>query len=64
MLLTAHKILITAGLVLATVMVAWGAVHALGRGEPGAWVVFALGVVAVPAALLYLRKLRVNPPIR
>jgi hypothetical protein len=61
-LLLAHKILITAALVLALVLVAWGAVHAH-RGEPGAWGVFALGLAMLPTGALYLRKLRRDPPI-
>jgi hypothetical protein len=62
-LLTAHKILVTAALGLGVVLTSWGVVHALVRREPGAWVVLVLGVVAIPAAALYLRKLRRNPPI-
>ena len=63
-LLTAHKILISATLVLAVVLIVWGAVHGLARHEPGAWTAFALGAVMLPAGALYLRKLWRNPPIR
>ena len=63
-LLTAHKILISAAMVLGVVLIVWGAVHGLARHEPGAWSAFVLGVVMLPAAALYLRKLKRNPPIR
>jgi hypothetical protein len=63
-LLTAHKILVSAALGLGVVMTSWGAVHGLSRHEPGAWVVFVLGVAALPVGVLYLRKLWRNPPIR
>jgi hypothetical protein len=62
-LITAHKILISAALGLALVLVLWGLVHGR-RGDHGAWVVFALGVTVIPIGLLYLRKLLRNPPIR
>lgn len=62
-LLTAHKILIGAGVVLGVLMIAWGAVHGLLRHEPDAWVALVLGVGMVPLGLLYLRRLMKNPPI-
>jgi hypothetical protein len=63
-LLTAHKILIGAAISLGVILTVWGAVHAVGRGESQGWGPFALGVVVTPAAVLYLRKLVRNPPIR
>jgi hypothetical protein len=63
-LLTAHKILVSAGLLLAAVLVVWGAVHGLKRHEPRAWVAFVIGLCMLPAGGLYLRKLLKNPPIR
>lgn len=62
-LLTAHKILIASALVLGVILTVWGAVHGA-RGEPGAWVVFAVGVTLIPTLALYLRKLYRNPPLR
>jgi 1,4-dihydroxy-2-naphthoate octaprenyltransferase len=62
-LLTAHRILVSAALALAVVLVAWGAVHGLVRHEPSARAVFVLGLVALPVGLLYLRKLWRNPPL-
>jgi hypothetical protein len=62
-LLTAHKILISAAIVLGAILILWGLVHA-NRGQEGAWGVFALGVVVLPLGLVYLRKLIRNPPIR
>ncbi len=63
-LLTAHKILISAALALALILVAWGAVHGGARHESGGWFALALGLVTAPAAALYLRKLYRNPPLR
>jgi hypothetical protein len=62
-LLTAHKILISAALLLAVVLASWGVAHGL-RGDRGAWGVAALGVALIPTAGLYLRKLRRNPPLK
>jgi hypothetical protein len=63
-LLTAHKILVGAATSLGVVLLAWGAVHALQRGERQGWPALALGAAMLPLGLLYLRKLRKNPPIR
>jgi hypothetical protein len=63
-LLTAHKILVGAALGLGVVLTVWGAVHGIARGEPGGWGVMVLGALSVPACVLYLRKLRRNPPLR
>ncbi|HZS36443.1 MAG TPA: hypothetical protein VFF06_06440 [Polyangia bacterium] len=63
-LLTAHKILVSAWLVLCAVMIVWGVVHAVLRREPHAWMVLAMGAVALPPGALYLRKLYRTPPIR
>jgi len=63
-LLRFHKILVAAALVLAALCVAWGALHWIARREPGAWMVFAVGLVAGVAGGLYFRKLRKNPPIK
>ena len=62
-LLRVHKLLITMAIVLAGVFVVWGVVHAM-RGEKNAWVVAGMGLLLGPAAGLYLRKLRKNPPIK
>ncbi len=62
-LLTAHKILIGAALMLSVVLIIWGVVHGR-RGEPGAWAVLALGAVMLPLGALYLRKLFRSPPLR
>jgi hypothetical protein len=63
-LLTAHKILIGAALGLGAALTAWGAVHGLARGESGGWVPFVIGLLTMPAAGLYLYKLKKKPPIR
>ena len=63
-LLTAHKILVIAWLVLCAVMIAWGVVHGVLRREPQAWIPLALGAAALPPGALYLRKLYRTPPIR
>jgi hypothetical protein len=60
-LLTFHKILVTAALGLAVVMVVWGITQ---RREPGANLVLAVGAAVIVPAALYLRKLYKNPPIR
>jgi len=62
-LLTAHKILVSAALVLGALLVVWGVVHGIVRHEPNAWISLAIGVVVVPLGALYLRKLYRNPPI-
>jgi len=62
-LLKVHKLLITMAFVLAGLFVVWGVVHGL-RGQRDAWAVAGLGVVLLPAAGLYLRKLRRSPPIK
>jgi hypothetical protein len=63
-LLTAHKILIAFALLLGVVLTSWGAVHGLARHEQGAWIAFVFGVIMIPAAGLYLYKLKKRPPIR
>jgi hypothetical protein len=63
-LLTAHKILVAAWLVLCAVMIAWGLVHGVHRREPNAWMPLALGAAALPPGAWYLRKLYRRPPIR
>jgi hypothetical protein len=60
-LLTAHKILVGAALGLSAILVVWGLSN---RGQPGAYLVLALGAAALLPGALYLRKLRKNPPIR
>ncbi len=60
-LLTAHKILVSAFLGLAVVLILWGIRH---RGQPNAWVAIAIGAVALPAGALYLRKLYRSPPVK
>jgi hypothetical protein len=55
-LLTAHKILIGAAVGLGAVLAWWGAAHRV-------WAVCAVGVLMLPAGVLYLRKLKRNPPI-
>ncbi len=59
-----HKLLIVFALLLSVVLIAWGSVHWIARREPGAWVVFFVGVCAAIAGSLYFRKLRKNPPIK
>ena len=63
-LLTAHKILIGAALVLATLLVVWAVVHGIVRHESAAIPVGVVGLLAVPLLAVYLRKLLRNPPIR
>ncbi len=63
-LLTAHKILVMAWLLLCAAMIAWGAVHGIARHERNAWLPLALGAAALPPGALYLRKLYRKPPIR
>ena len=63
-LLRFHRLLIGAALALAIVLVLWGAVHGVTRGEPGGWVALLVGGVAAPACALYLRKILLRPPIR
>jgi hypothetical protein len=63
-LLTAHKILVIAWLLLCVAMIAWGAVHGLVRHQPNAWWPLVLGAAALPPGVIYLRKLYREPPIR
>ncbi|HEX2569992.1 MAG TPA: hypothetical protein VH877_10585 [Polyangia bacterium] len=63
-LLQAHRILISAAIVLGAILIVFGIVHGGLRHEPTGWVAFGLGCVALPIGLLYLRKLFRNPPIR
>jgi hypothetical protein len=62
-LLLAHKILIIAALVLSALLLLWGGIHWLARGEGDARVVFFLGALALPLGTLYARKLWRSPPI-
>ena len=62
-LIALHRLLISAFLGLLVLMVAWG-VAAVRRGEPGAWIVLAVGALPIAPAALYLRKLYRNPPIK
>ncbi len=61
-LLTAHKILVVAWLVLCVAMIAWGARHA--RDGRGGWIPLALGAAALPAGAVYLRHLYRRPPLK
>jgi hypothetical protein len=63
-LLQAHRVLISAAIGLSAILVVWGVVHGVVRHEPPGWVALGLGLVALPAGTLYLRKLYRNPPIR
>jgi hypothetical protein len=60
-LLTAHKILVVAFLILSVVLVVWGVGH---RSLPNAWVAIVIGAGVLPFGLLYLRKLYRSPPIK
>ena len=60
-LLTAHKILVSACLALAAILILWGVRH---REQPHAWVAIAIGAVALPVGALYLRKLFRAPPLK
>ena len=63
-LLQAHRILISAAVLLGGILVIWGIVHGALRHESAGWVALGLGSVALPIGALYLRKLFRNPPIR
>ena len=59
-LLTAHRILIAATLVLQVLLMAWSVAH---RHREGTWMPGALALVTFPVLALYLRKLYRNPPL-
>jgi hypothetical protein len=60
-LLTAHKILVAACLVLAAILILWGVRH---RAQPNAWVAIAIGATVLPVGTWYLRKLFRAPPLK
>lgn len=63
-LLQAHRILISAAILLGAILIVWGIVHGGLRHQPAGWVALGLGSVALPVGVLYLRKLFRNPPIK
>ena len=60
-LLTAHRILVAATMVLQVILILWSVAH---RDREGTWVPGVLAVVTLPVLALYLRKLYRNPPLR
>jgi hypothetical protein len=63
-LLRMHRVLISAAALLALILIVWGLVHGLRRGEDAGWVALGIGAVALPLLSLYLVKVIRNPPIR
>jgi hypothetical protein len=60
-LLSAHRLLVGAALVLQGLLIVWALRH---RDQPGARVTGVLAAVLVPVLALYLRKLYRNPPLK